>query len=166
MRINKFMLISGLLLAIGGSFVLPVIFGAIFSLVSEDKINRYFTENPAFALPALIASIVIVVSPTLIGMFLAFGAFIFPLIAHRKAQRNILREGQSANAKILALSDTGTRINDNPLVSISLEVYSPTQPAFRAEVSQVVSIIHLPSFQPGKIVNVKYIPGTNQIALI
>jgi hypothetical protein len=106
-----------------------------------------------------------------IGLIVTFaiGAAFFliaSLIVGSISNQRIINQGQSAEAKILALTDTGTRINNNPLVNFTLEVYSQTQPPFRAEASQTVSVIHLPSYQPGKIVNVKYLPGGNEVIIV
>jgi len=100
------------------------------------------------------------------GAFLLIGSILIPFFSAMRANRKIIAEGQTAEARILALDDTGTRVNHNPLVSLTLEVYAPTQPPFRAEVRQTISVIHLPSYQPGKIVNVKYLPGTNEVAIV
>lgn len=109
-------------------------------------------------------------SPWMIAMWALFaGTFVFllaSLLVGTISNRRILASGQSAEARILALSDTGTRINQNPVVNISLEVRPPNHPAFVAETRQTVSIIHLPSFQPGKIVRVKFIPGTEKVAIV
>lgn len=82
------------------------------------------------------------------------------------ANRRVINTGQDAKAKILSIGETGTRINGNPVVDIALEIQPATQPAFMASTRQTVSIVHLPSFQPGRIVNVKYIPGTDQVAIV
>ncbi|MEZ5429041.1 MAG: hypothetical protein R2747_22535 [Pyrinomonadaceae bacterium] len=82
------------------------------------------------------------------------------------SNRRVIANGQDADARILAIADTGTRINNNPVVNFALEVHPPMQPAFRAQASQTVSAIHLPSFQPGKVVRVKYVPGSDQVAIV
>lgn len=115
---------------------------------------------------AFIGGIVLTAVLPVIGIFMILGATLIPLFSGMKAKNRILEQGMPAEAKILALNDTGTRINNNPLVQFSLEVRSPIQPAFRVEVSQTVSMIHIASFQPGKLVNVKYLPGTNEVAIL
>lgn len=82
------------------------------------------------------------------------------------SNRRVIAKGLDAEAKILQLKDTGTRIKDNPVVNFSLEVHPQGQPAFIAEASQTISMLYLPSFQPGKIVHVKYVPGTDQVAIV
>lgn len=92
--------------------------------------------------------------------------FISGIIAGKIAYKQIVKNGQDAEAKILALKDTGTRINDNPLVNISLEVQPSNLPSFFTETRTTVSILELPLFQPGKTVRVKYIPGTEKVAIV
>jgi hypothetical protein len=114
----------------------------------------------------LIVSLVAVVGLPIIGSILLFGAFLIPLFSNMRAKNKIIAQGKDAEAKILALADTGTRINNNPLVNFTLEVHPQMSPPFQAVVSQTVSVIHLPSYQPGKIVHVKYMPGTNEVTII
>ena len=109
-------------------------------------------------------------SPWMYAMGALFaGTFIFliaSLIVGGLSNQRILSSGQEAEAKILAIADTGTRINDNPVIEFSLQIQPANYPAFVAQARQTVSIIHLPSYQPGKIVNVKFIPGTDQVAIV
>ncbi len=88
------------------------------------------------------------------------------LVTGKMIYKQIVKNGQDAEAKVLALRDRGTRINNSPLVNISLEVQPMNQPSFYMRTSTTVSIVELPSFQPGKIVRVKYIPGTEKVAII
>ena len=78
----------------------------------------------------------------------------------------MLGTGQDAEAIILATKDTGSRVNDNPVVDFSLEVRPPDLLPFAANARKTVSLIDLPSFQPGKIVRVKYIPGKEHVAIV
>lgn len=165
MKRNKFMFITGLLIVIGSTTVLPFIgLGASFLL--GDDLDRLLTANQE-SLPMLMIVFIgaMILIPTA-GVFLLMGSILIPFFSNMRAKNKIISEGQPAEARILALADTGTRINNDPLVSFSLEVYSPVQPPFQAEVRQTVSVIHLPSYQPGKVVNVKYLPGTNEVAII
>ncbi len=106
--------------------------------------------------------IAVMVGMIILSSVLMVGSLIVGGIANRR----VIATGQDAEAKILALRDTGTRINDNPVVNFSLEIHPVGQPAFVAEASQTVSVLHLPSFQPGKLVNVKYVPGTDKVAIV
>jgi hypothetical protein len=88
------------------------------------------------------------------------------VMAGKRLFNQIARDGQESDAKVLALNDTGTRINNDPLVNISLEVQPPNLLSFKTEVKQTVSILFLPYLQPGKFVRVKYIPGTEKVAIV
>ena len=146
---------SGLLL-ITGSLVLVFLkeFGGDFL----DKTLKLSLPHEAVVFGAIILIFT--------GVFLIIGSSLLSFFASLRANKKILLLGQPAEAAILALADTGTRINNNPVVNCSLEVCPPSQPPFRVEVRAMVSLIHLPSYQPGKIVNVKYIPGTNEVAVV
>ena len=95
-----------------------------------------------------------------------FVFFIASSIVGWLSNQRILASGQDAEAKILAIADTGTRINDNPVIEFSLRVQPANHPAFVAQAQQTVSVINLWSFQPGSIVNVKFVPGTDRVAIV
>ena len=100
-------------------------------------------------------------------LFVATFVFFFAsLIVGWLSNKLILASGQDAQAKILAIADTGTRINDNPVIEFSLQVQPAYHPAFIAQAQQTVSLINLWSFQPGSIVHVKFVPGTDKVAIV
>ena len=100
------------------------------------------------------------------GLFAGtFVFFIASMIAAGISNQRIIANGQDAEAKILAINDTGSRINDNPVVEFSLQIQPENYPVFVATARLTVSVIHLPSYQPGKFVRVKYLPGTNKVAI-
>ena len=109
-------------------------------------------------------------SPWMYAMWSLFaGTFIFfiaSLVVGGIANQRVIADGQDAEAKILAISDTGTRINNNPVIDFSLQIQPANFPAFHARARQTVSAIHLPSYQPGKVVFVKYVPGTDHAAIV
>lgn len=109
-------------------------------------------------------------SPWMYAMWALFAAtfafFIASLIVGGLSNQLILASGQDAEAKILAIADTGSRTNDNPVIEFSLQIQPANYPSFVAQARQTVSPIHLPSYQPGKIVNVKFVPGTDRVAIV
>lgn len=122
------------------------------SLEDMKAVESIFTSPWMYALGALFA-----------------GTFVFliaSMIVGGLSNQWTLASGQEAEAKILAIAETGTRINDNPVIDFSLQIQPANYPAFVAQARQTVSIIHLPSYQPGKIVNVKFIPGTDKVAIV
>ena len=109
-------------------------------------------------------------NPWVYAMLVLFvGTFVFffaSLIVGWLSNQRILASGQDAQAKILAIASTGTTINDNPVIEFSLRVQPANHPAFVAQARHTVSIINLPSFQPGSILNVKFVPGTDRVAIV
>jgi hypothetical protein len=109
-------------------------------------------------------------SPWWYALWVLFaGTFIFSIasaIVGGISNRQILASGQDAEATILTIADTGTRINDNPVIDFSLQVQPANYPAFVAQARQTVSLIQLPSFQSGKILHVKFVPGTDKVAIV
>jgi hypothetical protein len=88
------------------------------------------------------------------------------IFARARHSRSILAHGIPAEAKILKLSETGTTINDRPLVRFLLEVHPADRPAFQVETEKVISILDIPRIQPGTIVPVRYDPSSNAVALV
>ena len=77
-----------------------------------------------------------------------------------------LARGVPAEAVILKISDTGTTINNNPVVRLLLEVHPPDQLPFQAETEQTLSRLQIPQVQPGATVQVKYNPTNHAVALV
>jgi hypothetical protein len=104
-----------------------------------------------------------------IGMILTIGmsvlipvavmVIIFVVIAKkRKARNRLMQSGVSAQAKILQIWQTGMMVNNNPQVGMLLEVHREGQEPYQAQMTQVVSMIRLPSIQPGNVLEVRIDP--------
>jgi hypothetical protein len=76
----------------------------------------------------------------------------------RKEACAIIAVGQSASGRILRLVDTGTSINDNPVVEFVLEVTPQDGIAYQARTKGLVSRLDVPAFQPGRVVPLKVDP--------
>ena len=87
------------------------------------------------------------------------------LVSSREAS-SIRATGITAQAKILELHDTGTTINENPVVRLVLEVQPKNAPAFRSESEQLISRLLVPQIQPGTTIVVKYDPEDHDVALL
>ena len=96
-----------------------------------------------------------------IAMGLTFGAPLLAGIANRRLQRS----GTLARATIKAAAQTGTYINENPVVRFELEVQPATGGAFDAETEMLVQQVEIPQFQPGNEVAVRYDPVTLEVAI-
>ena len=158
-KMKKGMFGCGMLL----TFLIPLVSTPIFFFT--DEIEKVLSIPSSYSGAVFTGGIILIVGGTLLGALMLFSAILIPLFSMMGSKNNALKNGTSAEAKILAVTDTGTRINHNPLVNFSLEVHPSAQQAFIVNVSQTVSVIHLPSYQPGKMLNVKYIPGTNEVAI-
>jgi len=106
---------------------------------------------------------------SLIGMGLFGGAAIILLLASfglgSLSNRAVLARGLPAEAAILEIADTGTTINNDPLVRLTLEVRPPGGPPFQAHTERVIPRLQIPQIQPGAIVHVMYDPASKAVAL-
>ncbi len=76
----------------------------------------------------------------------------------RRESCDILRIGKPATAVIVRLIDTGTTINNDPVVEFVLSVTPPDGNPYEAHTKALVSRLDIPAFQPGRVVPVKYDP--------
>lgn len=79
--------------------------------------------------------------------------------------RSILADGVPASAKILEISDTGTTINNNPVVRLLLEVQPDDRMPFQSETERLISRLEVAQYQPGQVVQVKFDPDSQEVAL-
>jgi hypothetical protein len=80
----------------------------------------------------------------------------------RKESCEILRTGTGATAEIVRLVDTGTTINDDPVVEFVLRVTPAEGGPWEARSKALVSRLDVPAVQPGRVVPVKYDPANRQ----
>ena len=108
-----------------------------------------------------VASFVLTFVFMLLGMFFLFGASLFSGARNRA----LLSTGALASARIMAVDQTGTTVNDNPVVRFTLEVYPPDGEAFEAETEKLVSMFEIMQYQVGNTVAVRYDPNTKAVAI-
>lgn len=77
----------------------------------------------------------------------------------------IKKKGTPAKATVLRVSETGTTVNDKPLLRIELEVQPPYDSRFTATVEYVVPYTYLAQLQAGNKLEVFYIEDTKEVAL-
>jgi hypothetical protein len=70
-----------------------------------------------------------------------------------------IRNGVTAPAKVLSVSDTGVSVNDNPQVKLLLEVKPRDRAAFQAETKMLVSRLNVSLVQPGISADVIFDPA-------
>lgn len=98
-----------------------------------------------------------VLAATLMILSLLLGGF---------ANIRIMAKGTDADAIVRSIERTGTTVNDDPMVDFFLEVRPKTAPPFSARARKLVSLVDLPAYQPGKHIRVRYVPGSDQVAIV
>src|SRR3954469_15911007 len=59
--------------------------------------------------------------------------------------------GIAGNATVTAISDTGTMINNAPVMELDLQVSVPGKEPYQVKHRQLVALSAIPNFQPGKM---------------
>jgi hypothetical protein len=90
---------------------------------------------------------------TVIPVLIVIGTLIF-VVRKRNQIKEIVTYGKPGTAKVLKLSDTGVRINDDPRIKLLLEISIPDYPTYQAEKTLTLSIVYLPRVQVGSTVSV------------
>ncbi len=124
-----------------------VIFLVLFFFISKD-----FQVDPTARVVMVIYFAVLV----FVGLIVWY--FFRPMIK----EQAILHEGSPALATLLEYWDTGTTINDNPLVGLLLEIHSPRLAPYQAKTQTVVSRLDLGMLRKGAAVKATYIPEDPQ----
>ena len=70
----------------------------------------------------------------------------------------ILANGRPGTARIARLIDTGTTINQDPVVEFVLEVHPQEGEVYEARTQALISRLEIPQVQPGRTVPVKVDP--------
>ena len=96
--------------------------------------------------PMIIMAVVLVI---VLSTLYSFYRMIFP---------PQIKNGVTAEAKVLKVWDTGTTVNDNPQIGMLLEIKPPVGPSFQAEAKTLVSRLNAASVQPGITAKVIYDP--------
>lgn len=111
-----------------------------------------------------------VVGPLLVVGFIAL-SFVFA----RKLGRGLLRsfnnadtleQGVPASAVITSMGETGTTVNEHPVVEFGLRVTPGGAPPYDVTVKQMLPRLLLGQVRPGLTVDVKVMPGDpNDVAI-
>jgi hypothetical protein len=88
--------------------------------------------------------------------------FVGPVVLGSIYTRQVLAHGVPAPARILAMSDTGKRINQVPLIAIKVEVMPDDAPPYIAEFRRTLTLADADEFRRGNIIQVKYDPAHPQ----
>jgi hypothetical protein len=97
-----------------------------------------------------------------LSVVIAIVVIFFVMRMTRGLSAGSVKNGVTAQGTILRTWDTGTTINDNPVVGFALNVTPTTEPAFQVEMKQIVSRIQIGAFLPGAAVEVMYDPADHK----
>ncbi|HQT63800.1 MAG: hypothetical protein B7Z75_02125 [Acidocella sp. 20-57-95] len=102
------------------------------------------------------------------GIVLLAIAYVFVPMGYRNyVNHQVLADGLPATATVVSLDDTGNRINDQPVIKITLHVMPPNGTAFDATVQRIITVASYAGLAPGSVLNVKYNPNDHrQVAIV
>jgi len=98
----------------------------------------------------------------MIVVSLAASYFLFRWL-RKSYDSGTVQNGVSAPATILRMWDTGTTVNNDPMVRFSLEVIPPDGQAFQVECKQSISHLEMGAFTAGASVTVFYDPTNHKM---
>ncbi len=102
---------------------------------------------------------------TILSVFV--GPMLARIVRNSRMKKEVMQRGVDGTATILSNWDTGVRINNKPQVGMTLLVRGTNGEEFEADATETVSIVHLPMFQPGATLRVKYDPfNTSRVAIV
>lgn len=101
-----------------------------------------------FTVVTVIASVLVALLSALVPLGIMI--LVFRAIAkQQEASRELMRTGIPARAVVQSLGETGITINNQPQLSIGLEVHPPEGDPYLVSMSRVTSILEIPRLQPG-----------------
>ncbi len=104
--------------------------------------------------PEAIWTIVIIVGAVLFAGFIMWKSF-GPIIR----SQNLAEKGEKATATLLEFWDTGTTLNDNPMVGMRLEMHPNLLSPYETKTQAVISRLMIGMLHPGAQVQVSYNPN-------
>lgn len=75
---------------------------------------------------------------------------VLPIFKASAQKQSLLQTGMPATVTIMAMQDTGTRINDNPMLMLTVNVEAQGRPVYQVTVQEIVPMIGLGMITPGK----------------
>jgi hypothetical protein len=91
---------------------------------------------------------------------------VLPIFKASAQKQTLLQTGVPATVTILAMQDTGTRINDNPMLALTVNVEVQGRPVYQVMVQEIVPLIGLGMIQPGKQFAARVDPANAQSVAI
>jgi hypothetical protein len=132
------------------------LFGNIFLSVFLDD-----GPVPLFQLSRTELALIIAI----VSFVVMLAALVGSVLLSKSANESLRRTGLAAQAKVLAVDDTGITINKNPVARIKLEVYPLSGTPFEAVAEELISRLEVGRISPGVQVTVRYNPTTRDVAL-
>lgn len=86
-----------------------------------------------------------------VAMIFSFSLVYFVFIKPGLEYNRIIKTGKMAQATIISVNETGTRINNQPLVKFEVSVSMEGALPYAATIKSVVSYLNVSQFQPGAI---------------
>ncbi len=109
----------------------------------------------------VVFTIIFVVLSVCCGLVITIAAIALPFYFIRKMNQDnqkkaeaLMATGQQGEATVLALQDTGMRINDDPRVMLVLEVRVPGYPPYQVQKTITLPLIRMSQVQVGSVIAV------------
>jgi hypothetical protein len=143
--------------------LMAIVFGCMYAIVAALVIIFGAYEGLIFL------GVFTVAIAVFIGIFYGAYRMVFKEVVDnipdipQLANPELLQKGQPAQAKILAVEDTGMTINEiYPAIKLTLEVYPPSGEPYQVTINQLIERMQIPLFQPGKMVPVVINPDNRE----
>ena len=133
-------------------FLVTIIIDVIIFVGLLFFFSKNFKTDPTAQLVLVIYFAVLI----LVGVVVWY--FFSPMLK----EQAILQKGSPALANLLDYWDTGTTINENPMVEMLLEVHTPSLAPYQAKTKTVLSRLDLGMLRKGAAVKVTYVPEDPQ----
>jgi hypothetical protein len=97
--------------------------------------------------------------PIIVLTIVAIVVVMFVVRRFTGPDKQLLATGETAQATVVQIWDTGVTINDNPRIGLLLEVQPANRPAYQVKTTQTVSRLQTSMYQPGQTLEVKIDPA-------
>ncbi len=97
--------------------------------------------------------------PIIVLTIVAIVVVMFVVRRFTGPDKQLLATGETAQATVVQIWDTGVTINDNPRIGLLLEVQPANRPAYQVKTAQTVSRLQTSMYQPGQTLEVKIDPA-------
>ena len=94
---------------------------------------------------------VVITIAVLASIAVTFGG----IIKGSLARKRLMKEGVAGTAQLVSVEQTGTRVNDQPMLRLRMLVTVPNKAPYSVLHKEVVPLIRLPEVQPGAQLHVR-----------